>query len=146
VASAGPRGDFVLVECRRPSARSCFDVDFCGGFFTCILHDSASLKTSPPREEKSASQNKIVFVNYKGELALMSQTKNLRRLSMFQECSKSSPLGVASLDNERALPLGLQLAPRLCPSCSDEYEVPFAEFPRDDCVVAPCFCLGLVFI
>jgi hypothetical protein len=40
---------------------------------------------------------KIVFANYKGELALMSQTKNLRRLSMFQECSRSSPFGVASL-------------------------------------------------
>jgi hypothetical protein len=40
---------------------------------------------------------KIVFANYKGELALMSQTKNLRRLLMFQECSKSSPFGVASL-------------------------------------------------
>ena len=45
-----------------------------------------------------------------------------------------------------ALPLGLQLAPGLRPSCSDEYEVPFAEFPRDDCVVAPCFGLGLVFV
>jgi hypothetical protein len=32
VASAAPRGDFVLVECRRPSTRSFFDVDFCGGF------------------------------------------------------------------------------------------------------------------
>jgi hypothetical protein len=42
-------------------------------------------------------QNKIVFANYKGELALMSQTKKLRRLSMFQECSKSSPFGVVSL-------------------------------------------------
>jgi hypothetical protein len=73
VASAEPRGDFVLVECRRPSARSFFDTCFCGGFFTCILHDSASLKTSPPREEKSAGQNKIVFANYKGESALMSQ-------------------------------------------------------------------------
>ena len=31
-------------------------------------------------------------------------------------------------------------------SCSDEYEVPFAELPRDDCVVAPCFGLGLVFV
>jgi hypothetical protein len=97
VASAGHRGDFGLVECRRPSARSFFDVDFCGGFLTCILHDSASLKTSPPREEKSAGQNKIVFANYKGKLALSSQTKNLRRLSMFQECSKSSSFGVASL-------------------------------------------------
>jgi hypothetical protein len=42
-------------------------------------------------------QNKIVFANYKGESALMSQTKNLRRLSMFQECSRSSSFGVVSL-------------------------------------------------
>jgi hypothetical protein len=55
------------------------------------------VKNLTPREEKSAGQNKIVFANYKGELALRSQTKNLRRLSMFQECSKSSLDGVASL-------------------------------------------------
>jgi hypothetical protein len=97
VASAEPRGDFVLVECRRPSSRSFFDACFCEGFFTCILHGSASLKTSPPREEKSAGQNKIVFANYKGVSALMSQTKKLRRLSMFQECSRSSSFGVVSL-------------------------------------------------
>jgi hypothetical protein len=54
--------------------------------------------------------------------------------------------GRLCLDDERALPLGLQLAPGLCPSCPDEYEVSFAEFPRDDCVVASCFCLGLVFV
>jgi hypothetical protein len=54
--------------------------------------------------------------------------------------------GCLRLDDERALQLGLQLAPGLCPSCSDEYEVPFAKFPRDDCVVASCFCLGLVFV
>jgi hypothetical protein len=36
-------------------------------------------------------------VNYKGELALRSQTKNLRRLSIFHECSKSSLDGVVSL-------------------------------------------------
>jgi hypothetical protein len=74
---------------------------------------------------------------------------------MFHECSKSSSDGVVSLyalggrhrlDDERALPLGLQLAPGLCPCCSDEYEVSFAELPRDDCVVAPCFCLSLVFV
>jgi hypothetical protein len=45
----------------------------------------------------TAGQNKIVFANYKGELALMGQTKNLRRLSMFQECSRSSLFGVVSL-------------------------------------------------
>jgi hypothetical protein len=36
-------------------------------------------------------------MNYKGELALRSQTKNLRRLSIFHECSKSSSDGVVSL-------------------------------------------------
>jgi hypothetical protein len=36
-------------------------------------------------------------VNYKGVLALRIQTKNLRRLSIFQECSRSSPDGVVSL-------------------------------------------------
>ena len=61
-------------------------------------------------------------------------------------CEPICARGCLHLDNERALPLGLQLAPGLCSSCSDEYEVPFAEFPRDDCMVAPCFCLGLVFI
>jgi hypothetical protein len=54
--------------------------------------------------------------------------------------------GRLRLNDERALPLGLQFAPRLCPSDPDEYEVSFAEFPRDDCVVTPCFCLGLVFV
>jgi hypothetical protein len=28
----GPRGDFVLVECRRPLMWSFFDVDFAGDF------------------------------------------------------------------------------------------------------------------
>jgi hypothetical protein len=77
---------------------------------------------------------------------------------MFQECSKSSPDGVVSLyalgdahfgsnfGDEGALPLWLQLASGLCPSCPDEYEVSFAEFPRDDRVVAPCFCLSLIFV
>jgi hypothetical protein len=55
------------------------------------------VKNLTPREEKSAGQNNIVFANYKGESALMSQTKNSWRLSMFQECSRSSPFGVASL-------------------------------------------------
>jgi hypothetical protein len=32
VASAAPRGDFVLVECRRPSMQSFFDVFFAGDF------------------------------------------------------------------------------------------------------------------
>jgi hypothetical protein len=36
-------------------------------------------------------------VNYKGVLALRIQTKNLRRLSIFQECSKSSSDGIVSL-------------------------------------------------
>jgi hypothetical protein len=54
--------------------------------------------------------------------------------------------GRLRLNDERALPLGLLLAQGLCLCCPDEYEVSFAEFPRDDCVVAPCFCLSLVFV
>ena len=69
---------------------------FCGGFSVYITW-LRLIKNLTPREEKSADQNKIVFANYKGESALMSQTKNLRRLSMFQECSRSSPFGVVSL-------------------------------------------------
>ena len=45
-----------------------------------------------------------------------------------------------------AFQLTKMLALGLRPSCSDEYEVPFAELPRDDCMVAPCFGLGLVFV
>jgi hypothetical protein len=37
------------------------------------------------------------LVYYKGVLALRIQIKNLRRLSIFQECSRSSPDGVISL-------------------------------------------------
>jgi hypothetical protein len=40
--------------------------------------------------------------------------------------------GRLRLDDERALPLGLQFAPGLCPSGPDEYEVSFAKFPRDE--------------
>ena len=61
-------------------------------------------------------------------------------------CEPVSAGGSFCLDYKGALPLGLQLSPGLRPSCSDEYEVPFAELPRDDCVVAPCFGLGLVFV
>jgi hypothetical protein len=59
VAGAAPRGDFVLVECRRSSMRSFFDVDFCGVFFACILHGSASLKTSPPGRKRVRSGIKL---------------------------------------------------------------------------------------
>jgi hypothetical protein len=70
---------------------------FLWGIFHLYITWLRLVKNLTPREEKSASQNKFVFANYKGESALMSQTKNLRRLSMFQECSRSSPFGVASL-------------------------------------------------
>jgi hypothetical protein len=69
---------------------------------------------------------------------------------MFQECSNSSPDGVASLyalgdafvlTMKGPSHLGSSL-PRDCPSGPDEYEVSFAEFPQDDCVVTPCFLFG----
>jgi hypothetical protein len=67
------------------------------GIFHLYITRLRLVKNLTPREEKSAGRNKIVFANYKGESALMSQTKSLRRLSMFQECSRSLPFGVASL-------------------------------------------------
>jgi hypothetical protein len=70
---------------------------FFWGIFHLYITWLRLVKNLTPREEKSAGQNKIVFANYKGESALMSQTKKLRRLSMFQECSRSSPFGVVSL-------------------------------------------------
>jgi hypothetical protein len=70
---------------------------FLRGIFHLYITWLRLVKNLTPREEKSAVQNKIVFANYKGESALMSQTKNLRRLSMFQECSMSSSFGVTSL-------------------------------------------------
>jgi hypothetical protein len=70
-------------------------------FLRGILHTYITwlrlVKNLTPREEKSAGRYKIVFAGYKGESTLVSQTKNLRRLSMFQECSRSSPFGVVSL-------------------------------------------------
>jgi hypothetical protein len=70
---------------------------FLRGIFHLYITWLRLVKNLTPREEKSVGQNKIVFANYKGESALMSQTKNLRRLSMFKECSRSSLLGDVSL-------------------------------------------------
>jgi hypothetical protein len=38
---------------------SFFDVDFCGGFFACILHGSASLKISPPERKRVRAEIKL---------------------------------------------------------------------------------------
>jgi hypothetical protein len=154
VASAAPHGDFVLVECRRPSMRSFFDVDFCGGFFAGILHGSASLKTSPTGRKRVWARIKL-FCELQGRAGPEESNKkfveiiNVPRMLQVLAGWRCEPVragGRLRLDDERALPLGLELAPGLCPSCPDKYEVSFAEFPRDDCVVAPCFCLGLVFV
>jgi hypothetical protein len=154
VASAAPRGDFVLVECRRPSTLSFFDVDFCGGFFACILHGSASLKTSPPGRKRVWAKIKLLC-ELQGRAGPEESNKkfveiiNVRGMLQFFAGWRREPVcagGRLRLDDERALPLGLQFAPGLCPSGPDEYEVSFAQFPRDDCMVTPCFCLGLVFV
>jgi hypothetical protein len=70
---------------------------FLRGIFHTYITWLRLIKNLTPREEKSAGRYKIVFVNYKGKTALKNQTKNFRRLSMFQECSRSSPFGVVSL-------------------------------------------------
>jgi hypothetical protein len=127
---------------------------FAGDFHTYITW-LRLVKNLTPREEKSAGKNKIVFVNLQGRISPDESNKKFAEvvdvpgvLQVFAvwHCDPVSAGGSFRLDYEGALPPGLQLAPGLCPSCLDEYEVPFAEFPRDDCVVAPCFCLGLVFV
>jgi hypothetical protein len=128
---------------------------FLRGIFHTYITWLRLVKNLTPREEKSAGRYKIVFANYKGEISPDESNKKFAEvvdvpgvLQVFAvwRCEPVSAGGSFRLDYKGALPLGLQLAPGLCPSCSDEYEVPFAEFPRDDCVVAPCFCLGLVFV
>jgi hypothetical protein len=49
VVSAAPRGDFGMVECRRPSMRSfsTYCLSFLRGIFACILHGSASVAELP---------------------------------------------------------------------------------------------------
>ena len=113
------------------------------------------VKNLTPREEKSAGRYKIVFANYKGEISPDESNKKFAEvvdvpgvLQVFAawRCEPVSAGGSFRLDYEGALPPGFQLAPGLCPSCSDEYEVPFVEFSWDDCVVAPGLRLGLVFV
>jgi hypothetical protein len=98
---------------------------------------------------------RLFLANYKGEISPDESDKKfaevvdvpgvLQVLAVWR-CEPVGAGGCFCLDYEGALPLGLQLSPGLRPSCPDEYEVPFAELPRDDCVVAPCFSLGLVFV
>jgi hypothetical protein len=98
---------------------------------------------------------RLFLANYKGEIGPNESNKKFAKvvdvpgvlhvLAVWR-CEPVSAGGSFCLDYKGALPLGLQLAPGLCPSCSDEYEVPLAELPRDDRVVAPCFGLGLVFV
>jgi hypothetical protein len=101
------------------------------------------------------ADTRLFLANYKGEISPNESNKKfakvvdvpgvLQVLAVWR-CEHVSAGGSFCLDYKGALPLGLQLAPGLRPSCSNEYEVPLAELPRDDCVVAPCFGLGLVFV
>jgi hypothetical protein len=128
---------------------------FLRGIFHTYITWLRLVKNLTPGEEKSADQNKIVFCELQGRISPDESNKKFAEvvdvpgvLQVFAvwRCEPVSAGGSFHLDYKGALPLGLQLSPGLCPSCSDEYEVPFAEFPQDDCVVAPCFCLGLVFV
>jgi hypothetical protein len=79
VASAAPRSDFVFVECRRPSMRSFFDVIFCGGFFACVLHGSASLKTSPPGRKRVRAGIKL-FCELQGRICPEESNKKFPKI------------------------------------------------------------------
>jgi hypothetical protein len=66
--SAAPRGDFGVVECRRPSMRSFSTVAlfFLRGIFACILHGVALLKTSPPPGRKRVWAGIIMLSELQG--------------------------------------------------------------------------------
>jgi hypothetical protein len=98
---------------------------------------------------------RLFLTNYKGRISPDESNKKFAKVVdvpgvlqvlAVRRCEPVGAGGSFCLDYKGALPLGLQFAPGLRPSCSDEYGVPFAELPRDDCVVAPCFGLGLVFV
>jgi hypothetical protein len=98
---------------------------------------------------------RLFLANYKGGISPNELNKKIAKVvdvpGVLQvlaawRCEPVSAGGSFCLDYKGTLPPGFQLAPGLRPSCSDEYEVAFAELPRDDCVVAPCFGLGLVFV
>jgi hypothetical protein len=99
VVSTAPRGDLGVVECRRPSMRCSstycvlvFAGDFCR--YITWLHLIKNL--TPGRKRVRARM--ILFGELQGRVSPEdSQTKNLRRLSIFQECSRSSRDGVVSL-------------------------------------------------
>ena len=89
---------------------------FLRGIFHLYITWLRLVKNLTPREEKSAGQNKIVFANYKGESALMSQTKKFAEvvdvpgvLQVFAawRCEPVSTGGSFRLDYEGALPPGL---------------------------------------
>jgi hypothetical protein len=128
---------------------------FLRGIFHTYITWLRLVKNLTPREENSAGRYKIVFCGLQGRKSPGESNKKFAEvvdvpgvLQVFAiwRCKPVSAGGSFRLDYEGALPPGHQLALGLRPSCLDEYEVPFAEFPRDDCVVAPCFGLGLVFV
>jgi hypothetical protein len=134
--------------------RSFFDVDFCRGIFRVYITWLCLVKNLTPGRKRVRARIKL-FCELQGRAGPEESNKkfaeiiNVPRMLQVLAGWRCEPIragGRLRLDDERALPLGLQLALGLCLSCPDEYEVSFAEFPPDDCVVVPCFCLSLVFV
>jgi hypothetical protein len=80
VASAAPRGDFDVVECRRPSMRSFSTLSkFLRGNFVCILHGSTSLKTSPPGRKRVRAEI-IMFGELQGRVSPEDSNKKFTEI------------------------------------------------------------------
>jgi hypothetical protein len=121
VVSAAPRGDFSVVECRRPSMRSfstccvlVFAGDFCG-YITWLR----SLKNSPPRR-KRVRAGMILFGELQGCVSPEDSKTNIcgdyrYSRNALSPCRMAllacTRWGRLHLDDERTLPLWLQLAP-----------------------------------
>jgi hypothetical protein len=66
------------------------------GAFAGVLHGFASLKTSPPGRKRVRARTTL-FAELQRRVGPDGETKKFQRLSMFQECSKSSLEGVTSM-------------------------------------------------